>query len=79
MTTIQITYGGETVTMRCDLAQAGAPIYVEGSAIVYRTADARHGTAEAVRLAARSVWPECGDFADGSEAWNDLAYKTVDG
>ena len=73
---IKITYGEETVTMVWDSAQASAPITVDGESTPYQTADARHSTAQAVRLAARYVWPEF-DFADGSEAWGELSYETA--
>lgn len=75
---VRIEYGGETVTMSWDGAQASAPITVDGESTPYQTADARHSTAQAVRLVARYTWPECGDFADGSEAWDGLSFETIE-
>lgn len=89
MKTIKITYCGETVTLTADLAQASSPLLVDGKAIGYQTADARHYTALAVVLAANAVWPteqwpdlpSGGMIPDGwgddSEAWAELSYETV--
>lgn len=86
MTTIKITYGGESVTLTCDLAQASAPLLVDGEPIGRQTADARHRAANAVLLAARATWPEAawpavptlGDQAiEENEAWDELAYEAA--
>lgn len=88
MTTIEITYGGETITLTCDLAEASAPLVVDGSPISYQTADARHRLPLAVALAARATWPDSDwpgpwgssvpeDWCDHSEAWDALAYRTL--
>ena len=58
MQTITITYGDETATLTCDLADASAPLRVDGDATPYQTADARHRVSLAVALACRTVWPE---------------------
>lgn len=71
---IRITYCGETVIMSWDGSQASAPIVVDGQPTGRQTADARHRTAEAVRIAAAHVWPDQ-DWSDGGEAWSDLAYS----
>lgn len=74
---VRIEYGGETVTMSWDASQAKEPIFVDGEQTPYQTANARHSTAQAVRLAARYSWPEAGDFSEGSEAWDALSYGAV--
>lgn len=85
---VKITYG-ETVIMEWDGAQASAPIRVDGVSIGYQTADARHRTADAVRLAASKVWGPVYDTAEDAEAdgrsasseiviWDDLEYETLD-
>ncbi len=89
MTTINMTYEGETATLTCDLSQASAPLVVNGQHTQYQTADARHRTIYAVALACRVVWPEAdwplpagGDvpweWGDDSEAWDALAYETIE-
>lgn len=72
---VTIKFGSDTVTMSWDGAQASAPILVDGEHTGYQTANARHRTAEAVRLAAGRVWPE-ESFAEGSDAWDALSYET---
>jgi hypothetical protein len=76
MTKINITYGGETVTMTWDGANASAPILVDGETTPYQTADARHSTAKAVLCAAKVVWPEVA-WAEGTEEWDALSYGPV--
>lgn len=75
-TNIVIKFGSDTVTMSWDGAQASAPILVDGEPTGYQTADARHRTADAVRLAAGRVWPE-ENFEGASDAWAQLGYSTV--
>jgi hypothetical protein len=79
--TIQITAYGETALLTCDLAQASAPLLVNGSPTPYQTANARHETARAVLLACRVAWPEVrwpSEPTDGDEAWDEVAYETID-
>lgn len=87
MTTIEITYGSETVRLEADLSEATAPLVVDGESTQYQTADARHRTDVAVLLAAGIVWPEAEwprapRYGDGeivsTEAWDELAYETVE-
>lgn len=90
MHTIKITYGNETAILTCNLADASAPLRVDGDATPYQTADARHRVSLAVALACRTVWPEV-DWpvipATGSvdpdavlvgEAWDEMVYETVE-
>lgn len=87
MTRISITYDNETVILAANLAQASAPLEVDGVGIGQQTADARHRTDIAVALAARFSWPEgdwpeipfgsiADDWAENSEAWDELEYET---
>ena len=76
--TIRITYGSDTVIMTWDGTQASAPIRVDGTSTQYQTADARHRTADAVRLVAGLVWSDVRDWSEGTEAWDDLAYEQVE-
>ena len=78
--TIKITYAGETAILTCDLAQASAPLVVNGSSTPYQTANARHDTARAVLLACKDAWPETqwpSEPTDGDEAWDEVEYKPV--
>lgn len=75
---VKITYGGESITMSWDGSEASAPIKVDGESTPYQTADARHRADRAVRLAARLAWPDAGSFDEGSDEWDDLAYKVLD-
>lgn len=75
---VKITYGSDTIIMTWDGAQASAPILVDGIQYQYQTADARHKTGEAVRLAASIAWPDVRDWSAGSEAWDDLEYETLE-
>lgn len=79
-TTIKITYGGETVTLTANLVEASAALLVDGNPIGRQTADARHRTADAVRLACIATWPEAGREAwdEGGEAWDAMAYEPAD-
>lgn len=86
MIAIEITYGGETVTLTADLAQASAVLYVDGESTPYQVASARHRTDAAVLLACRYSWPEVEwpdpiryglDEIEATEAWDDMAYRTV--
>jgi hypothetical protein len=86
METIKITLGGETVTLRCNLSEASAPLLVDGEQ-VGQTADARHRTANAVLIAARHAWPDTkwpavpqlgSEHVKPNDAWDELAYTTVE-
>ena len=76
METIEITYGSDKVTMTWNGAEASAPIKLDGNATQYQTADARHRTAEAVRLMCRLAWPEV-SWDEGGEAWDEMSYAPV--
>ena len=80
METIEIIYGSDKVIMQWDGAQASAPIKLDGQATQYQTADARHRTADAVRLACRLAWPEVpsDSWDEGGEAWDAMAYQVVE-
>lgn len=75
---VRITYGDETVTMSWDASEANAPIKLDGARTPYQTADAGHRTQEAVRLCAAIEWPEVGDWSEGTDAWDSLAYEATD-
>jgi hypothetical protein len=89
LTSVEITYGDETITMQWDASQASAPILVDGESTPYQTSSARHRTDLAVALACRYTWPEIewprvpsvgsigDDWADDNEAWDEMAYRTV--
>lgn len=49
-------YGGEEFTVEADMAQAAAPIYVDGSPIGYQVADCRHRADIAVAIAANHLF-----------------------
>lgn len=87
-TTVRITYAGETVTMTWDGAQASAPILVDGDATGYQTADARHRTGAAVRLACSRVWGKVYETREDAETdghaadshvtiWDYVEYETL--
>lgn len=81
--TVKIRYAGERVTLTWEPAQASAPIRVDGASTGYQTADARHGTRNAVQIACQYTWPEVfgtlsvGDDWDGVPAWDDVSYETL--
>ena len=88
MTKIEITYCGETVTMSCNLVEASATIYVDDEPTQYQTADARHRTADAVRLACTHAWGPVYETSKEAEEdgrrpdaqitiWDDVAYRTL--
>jgi hypothetical protein len=83
-TTIKIKYGSETVTLSCNLADASAPLVVDGEGTQYQTADARHRADLAVALACSVAWPDVawpsvpavgtvGALAT-TEAWDEMSY-----
>ena len=87
MTTIRVSFGSDTITVICDLAEASAPICIDGEATQYQTASARHRVDLAVALACRVAWPEIewpsvpatgsipADFGEGNEAWDAMSYE----
>lgn len=86
---ILITYGDSKITMEWDGAQASAPILIDGESTPYQTADARHSTGAAVRLAAEYAWGRVYDTWEAARAaghdddsqivvWDDLAYEAID-
>lgn len=89
MKTIKITYDGETIALKCDLAEASAPLIVDGEHTQYQTADARHRTTYAVALACQVAWPAAEwpwpeeatipeGWGDDFEAWCEMAYETTE-
>ena len=87
---IRITYGSDMATMEWDGAQASAPIVVNGEPTQYQTADARHRTDSAVRLACAVLWgPLYETEEEAAEAglsagranicvWDDVEYETIE-
>ena len=89
MTTIRVSFGSDsdTITVTCNLAEASAPICIDGEATQYQTASARHRADLAVALACRVTWPEAdwphvpatgsipADFGEGNEAWDAMSYE----
>lgn len=73
----KIQFGADTVVLSWDGSQASAPIRADGEDTGYQTADARHRVTEAVRLVAARTWPEEGSFAEGSDAWDALAFDAM--
>jgi hypothetical protein len=53
MQTVTVTVGGDKMTLGLDLANAAAPIVINGTPSQYRTADARHDLDAAVELAVK--------------------------
>ena len=90
MQTIKIIHNDETAILTCNLADASAPLRVDGDATPYQTADARHRVSLAVALACRTVWPESdwpvipatGSVDPGAvlvgEAWDEMEYETIE-
>lgn len=76
-TVVKITVGTETLTMEWDGTQASAPIILDGIETGYQTADARHRTEEAVRLALREYCKGEGDGVSVDSLWDDVEYETV--
>lgn len=85
---IRITYGGESVVMTWNGAEASAPICVDGVETGYQTADARHRTSDAVRLACSRVWGSVYETRADADAaghgpdahvtiWDDVEYETI--
>jgi len=84
-TTVIISLDDDAITLTCDLANAAAPLLVDGQEIGYQTHDAQHDIQRAVLLAARRTWPDAqwprpeDDLKDGAnEAWDALEYATID-
>ena len=90
MTTIRVSFGSgsDTITVTCNLAEASAPICIDGEATQYQTASARHRVDLAVALACRVAWPEIewpsvpatgsipADWPeDNCEAWDAMSYE----
>lgn len=75
MTQIKMTWGSESVTV--EIGQPEQSIKVDGVAIGRQSADGSCRVADCVRIAARYVWPEGGDFASGSDEWDELEYETL--
>ena len=48
MTTIRVTHGSDTITVTCNLAEASAPICIDGEATQYQTADAHNARLDAL-------------------------------
>lgn len=61
--------------MQWDGSNASAPIILDGIETGYQTADARHDTEQAVRLALRGYCQ--GDGVSVDSIWDDVAYETV--
>jgi hypothetical protein len=86
MARYSLTVGSTTVVVEYDGSQASAPIVVDGVSTQYQTADARHHTDAAMRLAASvafgAVYETVADaLADGRRPgvdsiviWDDVEY-----
>lgn len=83
----RMTYGGETVMVEADLAQASAPILVDGESIGRQVADASHRPDHAVLLAAKHCWPDQQwpalpgygtDPVLDNPCWDELEYAPAD-
>ncbi len=83
---IRITYCGETALLEWDGAQASAQLRVDGVSIGYQTADARHTTSRAVRLACAKIWGPVYETAEDARAdgrgpsdaitvWDDVEFE----
>lgn len=70
---VEIEYLGDRCLMEWAPSEASAPILLDGQSTPYQTADARHRTADAVRLMAKIVWPEV-DWSADEGAWDELSY-----
>lgn len=76
MATYRVRYDHDTITVT--LGGPSDPILVDGREIGLQGADGSCRTPDCIRLAAAATWPEAGDFADGSEAWDELSYEPAD-
>lgn len=68
MSTYKLTCWNDTYTITADLAQASAPVLVDGRGTPFQTADFRHSEAEMAEGIAEWLYYETTDSADAADA-----------
>lgn len=72
MSTYSVTFHDETIQVTFGVPED--PIMVDGQEIGRQSAEGACRADRCILIAAAYTWPEAGDFAAGTDAWDALSY-----